>query len=292
MAISLIHRAANFSIKVGEKFLKLVLGKAYLKFVVELVNELDLVYDVPTATGSISFKCMSETTRIRAREMLRREPDTLEWIRGFSKSDVFWDIGANIGVFSLYAAKIAGAKVWAFDPLPQNFINLFENITINRLNHLVTPLCLAITDKSKLDSLHISYDGFTSGGAGCAFGIGQDNYGKDISPFVEHPSLGYSIDELISQFDLPIPNHLKVDIDGIQESVILGARKTLRNQKLISVMFELQPEKIKKAKEVNELILFELREAGFVCNKIAAATPNMTNDRKIWPTNNFFIRKT
>ena len=79
-------------------------------------------------------------------------------------------------MFSLYAAKVSGTKVWAFDPLPQNYMNLVENLTINGLNHMITPLCVAISDKGSMDCLHIGQDSFTSGGAGCTFGINEDNY--------------------------------------------------------------------------------------------------------------------
>ena len=149
MEFSLLNRLARHSIKFGEKILKIVLGKYYLRFVIALINQIDLIYSVPVRTGEIRFKCVSETTRIRAREMLRREPDTLEWIDSFKDSEILWDVGANIGVFSLYAAKVSGTKGWAFDPLPQNYMNLVENLTINGLNHMITPLCVAISDKGK-----------------------------------------------------------------------------------------------------------------------------------------------
>ena len=101
---------------------------------------------------------------------------------------------------------------------------------------------------------------------------------------------GFSIDDFILHFDVPFPNHLKIDIDGIQEKVVLGARNTLRDPRLMTIMIELQPNKSQMNKNANDIILQELENAKLTCVKIAPGTPNMTNDRDQYPTNNFFKR--
>ena len=133
MTLSLSHKAFKWTVRAFSKTLSLISRGVYLKIATALVNELDLVYTVPTRKEPIRFKSVSETVRIRAREMLRREPDTLAWIETFEPDEVLWDVGSNIGVFSLYAAVMSSARVVAFDPLPQNYNPITANITLNGL---------------------------------------------------------------------------------------------------------------------------------------------------------------
>ena len=70
-----------------------------------LSEEITPVIDIVTTFGKISFYCHGEVPLIRARTLLTKEPETILWIDDFNKDDVFWDVGANIGPYSLYAAK-------------------------------------------------------------------------------------------------------------------------------------------------------------------------------------------
>ena len=62
-----------------------------------------------------------------------KEPETLEWVDNFKKESVFWDIGANIGLYSCYAAKKNFTKVYAFEPSIFNLEWLGKNIFLNNL---------------------------------------------------------------------------------------------------------------------------------------------------------------
>lgn len=290
MSISAKHKTFKAIVRLTCKMLKNIFGQNYLKVATALVNEIDLIAEVNTNKGPLYIKCNSETVRIRAREMLRREPDTLTWIEQFSPDDIFWDVGSNVGVFTLYASVVASTKVVAFDPLPQNYETLCQNIFINDLENKVMPFCVAITDETVIDSLHVTQPGNTAGGANCTFGEEVDNYGRILETLKRHPTIGYSIDNFLDTFDVPRPNHIKIDIDGIQEKVILGATETLKDLRLKTIMIELQRNNIPQGKTANDIILDELEKAGFECYKIALATPNLTNDREVSVTNNFFKR--
>ena len=72
-----------------------------------------------------------------------KEPDTLMWIRSFSnhnnKNVIFWDIGANIGLYSIYASKVnKKIKVFSFEPSPNNYKSLSTNISINKLKKKIS----------------------------------------------------------------------------------------------------------------------------------------------------------
>ena len=126
MTLSVKHKIFKGCINGVQKLLKFFLGEGYLKFSAALFNELDLTYEVAVDNKKIKFWCLSETVRIRAREMLKREPDTLEWINTFAEDEVLLDVGSNTGVFSLYAAKNNGNRVIAIDPLPQNYYSILD----------------------------------------------------------------------------------------------------------------------------------------------------------------------
>ena len=110
------HRAFRCLVRGGGRAFKAVSPELYYKTVAGLFDEIDAAYEVRTRKGPLFFHCTSETVRVRARVMLVREPDTLAWIETFLPDQVLWDIGANIGVFTLYAARVASARVVAFDP--------------------------------------------------------------------------------------------------------------------------------------------------------------------------------
>lgn len=290
MVLSRFHKAFKFLISASGKPLKVLSPQLYLKVATAIVTEIDLIATVPTKKGPLYIKCTSETVRIRAREMLHREPDTLEWIETFDPDDIFWDVGSNIGVFTLYAAIVAQTRVVAFDPLPHNYATLTQNLAINAITGKVMQFCIAITDEVVIAPLYITNEANVAGGANCTFGSDVDNYGRVLPTVIQHPTLGYSLDAFNETFDAPFPSHIKIDIDGIQEKVILGAKKTLRDPRLKTVMIELQPNNEPLGKKANDIILKELDEAGFICFKIAPTTPNLTDDRETSVTNNFFHR--
>jgi FkbM family methyltransferase len=74
------------------------------------------------------------------------EPETLAWIDGFRAGEVFWDVGAATGLFSIYAATIPGVAVWAFEPKATSFGVLVEHLALNGLGEQVTPLPIAFSD--------------------------------------------------------------------------------------------------------------------------------------------------
>ena len=77
---------------------------------------------------SIDLLVTSEIEHYRADTYASKEPDTLDWLDAeLNDEDVFFDIGANIGVYSLYAAALnAGCRVFAFEPEAQNFATYAE----------------------------------------------------------------------------------------------------------------------------------------------------------------------
>ena len=66
----------------------------------------------------------------RVDRLLSKEPETIKWLNAFEKQSVFFDIGANIGIYSLYSAIKTGNDVYAFEPHSANYKNLLDSISI------------------------------------------------------------------------------------------------------------------------------------------------------------------
>lgn len=69
------------------------------------VEKLNPVYRVIQNRVEYIFSCPNDVTRWKAETYFTKEPETIEWIDTFNEGDIFFDIGANIGLYSIYAAK-------------------------------------------------------------------------------------------------------------------------------------------------------------------------------------------
>lgn len=72
---------------------------------------------VETARGKILVLNHGRGSCWRAQTLMTKEPDSLKWIDSMQPGSVFWDIGANVGALTLYAAQRGDLEVWAFEPL-------------------------------------------------------------------------------------------------------------------------------------------------------------------------------
>ena len=182
-----------------------------------------------------------------------KEPETLDWIDGFSPAEVFFDVGANIGLYSVYAAFTRGCKVLAFEPEGKNFARLMNNQILNALDGM-RAFCIAVGGSLRVDQLYV---------AGRASGDSQHNIGETNPHFprecsVVQGSLVMSLDDLCYSFNLPIPQHLKIDVDGLEEEIVSGAGRLLRDTRLRTVMVE-----IAERRGVTSPIYEAMEEAGF-----------------------------
>jgi len=209
--------------------------------------------------GRIRFFTPAPLLVSRARAVLTKETDTIRWIDGFAEGDVLWDVGANVGVYSLYAAVRRGASVLAFEPLAANYHVLTRNIQLNDLAERVTAYCLAFTGRTHLGLLNLSSPAM--GSALSQFGEAgeRSRYWQGQTEPKVQGMLGFSIDEFVALFQPPFPNHLKMDVDGLELSILAGAGTTLRDARLKSLMVELN---LNDSREQQSAFHF-LEEAGF-----------------------------
>ena len=193
---------------------------------------------VETRHGPLIFVTTHTQALQYPREFATREPETIAWIDAFETPCRFWDVGANIGVFSIYAGLRSGVEVRAFEPAAASYGALCRNIEANRLDHRVQAYCLAISDRTKLGRLNLSAT--NAGSVFNAFESANDCFGNEIAVAFQQGMVGFSIDGLRCQFGLPAPNYLKIDVDSIEERILAGASETLRDPELRSVLIEVE----------------------------------------------------
>jgi|GEM_PF-698029 len=162
-----------------------------------------------------------------------KEPETIFWIENFIKNgDVVFDIGANIGAYSLVIAKrFSDTRVVAFEPSYANFSQLCKNIYINKASDQISAMFIALSDTTGMQDFH--YSDVASGAA--LHSLGQ---GADFAVRFRQPMLCYRLDDALEQLPLEFPNHIKLDVDGIEHAILEGAWQTLADPRVRSVIVE------------------------------------------------------
>jgi FkbM family methyltransferase len=168
----------------------------------------------------------------RATNFAVLEPETLGWLTaGLEHGGLLVDVGANIGIFSLWAAAFApSATVIAVEPEPQNFARLSENVALNGLTN-VTAYPLALGDREGLARFS-SRDPIP--GAAAPFALSESSAAIHVSGCVVQ-----TLDWLIENVGAGPPSQIKIDVDGDQLAVLRGASRTLANPEVRSVLVEL-----------------------------------------------------
>jgi FkbM family methyltransferase len=183
------------------------------------------------------FATPNRQTLWRADTLFTKEPDTIEWIAGFDAADVLVDVGANVGMYAIWAAKTRGVRVFAFEPESQNYALLNRNIQANGLDGLVRAYCIALSDSAGLGPLHLSDLG--AGGSCHSFGESLDHHNRPRASAFTQGSVSATLDGLVASGAIPVPTHVKVDVDGIEPKVIAGGRSTLADRRVRSVLIEI-----------------------------------------------------
>lgn len=203
-----------------------------------------------------------EELRLRA---CAKEPFTIEWIHAWvAPGDVLYDIGANVGAYSLIAAKQAGsgAKVYAFEPGYASFASLHTNIVLNHLGDLVTPLPIALSNRTGMEVLGLR--DLEPGGARHVLGAGSSGEGSVV---YRQPTLMCRLDDAVEWFRLPPPNHIKLDVDGGELAVLEGASRILDSPALRSMLVEVSSSLSDAVTETLERHGFHLESKVGVKNK-------------------------
>ena len=212
----------------------------------EVVHDgIKVLYATPTAF-----------TKWRVDTLFTKEPSTIDWVAGFAPGDVLIDVGANVGMYSVWAAKTRSARVFAFEPEAQNYALLTRNIRLNELERQVTAYCAALSDVAGMSELHLS--DLRVGGSCHSLGDKVDFKHESMTPAYSQGCIALRIDDLVAQGTVPCPAHIKIDVDGFEPKVVAGARDTLRDARVRSLSIE-----VNQNLEDHRAMVAELVAAGF-----------------------------
>jgi FkbM family methyltransferase len=253
----------------------------------EFLQILQPTVTIETAYGPLLCRCNHGRLLWRAQTFHTEEPETVQWLDSLTPDDTLWDIGANVGLYSLYAAKFRGCHVLAVEPESQNYALLVDNIALNGVGKLCLPACMGITRQFGLQKLDVLY--LTKGAAynSCApFSNGQTGSGKGT---IQQLLFGVSLDDLVLKYGLPAPTHLKVDVDGLEPEIIDGAQSVLSGDRLSSILIE-----INRSSERDLAIPSNLKKHGFELVSERSnweSRSNRAREQECPTTNLIFVRK-
>lgn len=164
------------------------------------------------------------------------ETENLDFIDKMLPNQVYYDLGACEGRYSIYAA-IKGLKVIAFEPNKDNYTVLSKNIELNDLTNKIKVFNVGVGETDKRGILQIGQP--WPGGHQKV--VKHDSIRGDLGfNFKEEEVIDIiSLDSFIVTNNLPIPDKIKIDIDGSEIPFLKGSIKSLENNAVSQLLFEL-----------------------------------------------------
>lgn len=195
-----------------------------------------------------------------------KDPEIPEWIDTFEQNSKFLDIGANIGIISLYAAK-KGIETIAVEPNFINFYQLNQNILLNNLQNISSGLFF-LEENTKL--LTINTHLFEIG-ASENVSFNQSHKIKK-KKHVKNILKAFALDTFCHEMNF-WPHYIKCDIDGNELAVLKESKKTLFNKNFKSMHIEFMDTTIFD----NILNYFDQIKFSYKISSITATNPKSFN---------------
>jgi FkbM family methyltransferase len=190
-------------------------------------------------SGKLIRYCISSPqSRWRVNTLFTKEPTTIDWLHSFKANDVMVDIGANIGMYAIYAGVIMGARVFAFEPESQNYAEMCRSVFLNAAHQNILAYCVAMNDKP-VDVSRLLLNTMVTGGSFHDFGEPSRDYHP--SARFAQGSVAFSLDYLCEIGAVPLPQHIKIDVDGHEKKVFNGMQQVLQSDQLQTVLLECDP---------------------------------------------------
>jgi FkbM family methyltransferase len=196
--------------------------KKLLRFLSACSRGLSLKISVSDGKDRYLFAPKTNNDIFRYTTFFTKEEGTLEWVRKHAtEGAVFFDIGANVGLYSLYAAKNeAGVRVFSFEPHKVNFATLLENIFLNHFEESISPLAIALG--SDAGFFHLNYNSVSSGTSMSQLGHSSLPGDRTFVPKLKELVYSCSLDQLLASGKLPQPTMIKIDVDGNEVPILSG----------------------------------------------------------------------
>lgn len=221
-----------------------------------LNNAMSRVKIVTYEGTTLMFSIPNSLCKYRVDTFSSKEPETLEWIDSMPKGSILWDIGANVGLYSCYAAKKCGARVFSFEPSVFNLELLGRNIFLNNLANLITIIPLPLAGELGESKLNMTSTQW--GGALSTFGQTYGHDGLPMEKVFEFSTIGLSMTDAIRMLQISAPNYIKMDVDGIEHLILKGGLDVL--SRVDGVLIEINDHFAEQARDANTYLI----EAGLI----------------------------
>lgn len=232
---------------------------------------------VRTAKETIFFVSPDWLSKYRADSFHEKEPETIAFLNTLTKDSILWDVGANIGIYSIYAGKVAGARVYAFEPSMMNLELLFRNIQKNNLGNQITIVPIALSNKNSVLDLFMSREDLHWAGAHNSIGQNINQGGKEMVRPIISSQISVNGSNLISNFALPTPTHIKIDVDGLESLVIQGLENHLDSVHFILVEID--------SKNLNENLNISTLLTSKNYSRISEFSGHKFDENQLWKNN-------
>ena len=194
-----------------------------------------------------TLQCDNWKTHYRWNTFNTKEAETLDWIdRWMKPADTLFDVGANIGIYSLYAAlRQPWGRIIAFEPEYSNLHLLKENVILNGLKEQVEVYALALSDRWGVSHLYVQ--DLTPGSAL------HTQSSKPLSttlsgyPVVWKEGIATTTLDAFCQETGIWPTLVKIDVDGSELGVLEGGKNAIGKQLVRSILIESDDPKTRQA---------------------------------------------
>ena len=238
-----------------DKIFQLITKRSILNWFKDFFQK-DSYKKISILSKEVNFFIPNQLTDWRIETFFTKEPETLGWIDNFEKKDkiIFWDIGANIGLYSIYSVlRNENVSTISFEPSTSNLRVLSRNISINNLENKIKILSAPLSNKEN-QFLTMNEGDFVEGGALNTFGENYDFAGELFDSKMKYKILGTTIKNLLDNNILEIPNYIKIDVDGIEHLILEGAGKYLKDKRIKSLSIEINEDFKEQYKKVIEIM--------------------------------------
>ena len=208
----------------------------------------------------VKFYTPTKKTAGRVKKIFRKEPITITWMDNMKQGDTVIDIGANVGMYSLMSAVSRKVNVYAFEPEASNYNLLCQNIRLNNVQNKVTAYCAGTLDYDGFSVLNIAQDRDVGPGGSCHTVDEEKNF--DLSKMNVAFKQGINIvklDTFCKQMNIS-PDHIKMDVDGLEHRVIDGAKESIQKAKTVIIELNLNLTEHNNAVEKMKSLGFKLDE--------------------------------
>ena len=196
------------------------------------------------------------------------EPEVKLLKKHLKKGQVFVDVGAHIGVFTLTAAKLVGPKghVYAFEPNPNSFKLLKKNVKANKFKN-VTLFNMAVTDKVSKTSLYVNNQN-----------TGDTRISKPGIPSRKIKVETTNLDRVLKNTKV---DFMKIDVQGAEMLVLKGAEKVLVKNKKMKTLLEVWPYGLNKLKTSGKNLIKMISDMGFKVYSVSDKSLNRIDAQKL-----------